>query len=79
MPPFAGDEAAMMARTAWYGLSRALHHHTYELAPTVAELLGWHQDVTTLLNQLRAKLPVSARMTGLSPYERTRQLHRWGW
>ncbi|MFI7080234.1 hypothetical protein ACIBO1_23320 [Micromonospora sp. NPDC049903] len=52
LPTFAGAEAASRARTAWHGLSRAMHHHTYELAPTVAELRGWHQDVTALLPHL---------------------------
>ncbi len=52
LPTFAGAGAASRARTAWHGLSRAMHHHTYELAPTVAELHGWHQDVTALLPQL---------------------------
>ena len=59
LPTFAGTEAASTARTAWYGLSRAMHHHTYELAPTVAELHGWHQDVTSLLPHLE-----QARSTG---------------
>lgn len=52
LPTFAGAEAAVTARTAWHGLSRAMHHHTYELAPTVAELQGWHQAVVSLLPQL---------------------------
>ncbi|BCL16063.1 hypothetical protein [Micromonospora sagamiensis] len=50
---FAGDETALIARTAWHGLSRAMHHHTYELAPTLAELRGWHRDVTDLLPRLK--------------------------
>ncbi|HEX5542252.1 MAG TPA: hypothetical protein VFX60_11940 [Micromonospora sp.] len=52
LPSFAGEETASIARTAWYGLSRAMHHHTYELAPTFAELHSWHQDVTALLPRL---------------------------
>jgi hypothetical protein len=53
LPTFAGPVAASIARTAWHGLSRAMHHHTYELPPTVAELLTWHRDVTTLQSLLR--------------------------
>ena len=49
---FATAEAALAARSSWYGLSRAMHHHTYELAPTVAEIRGWHEDVAVLLPQL---------------------------
>lgn len=56
LPAFAGPEVATKARTAWYGLSRAMHHHTYELAPTVAELHGWHQDVASLLPQLQRSI-----------------------
>ncbi|QOC92162.1 hypothetical protein [Micromonospora craniellae] len=52
LPAFTDAETASRARTAWHGLSRAMHHHTYELAPTVAELRGWHQDVTALLPHL---------------------------
>lgn len=35
---------------AWSALSRACHHHPYELAPTVGELEGWMGTVTTLGN-----------------------------
>lgn len=52
LPALAGAEAASAARSAWHGLSRAMHHHTYELAPTVAEIRGWHEDVTVLLPHL---------------------------
>jgi hypothetical protein len=53
LPVFAkDDETAAIARAAWHGLSRAVHHHTYELPPTVAELHGWHSDVTVLLSRL---------------------------
>ncbi|MET7709010.1 hypothetical protein [Micromonospora sp. NPDC005413] len=61
LPTFAGAEAASTARTAWHGLSRAMHHHTYELAPTVAELRGWHQDVTALLPQLELADPADPK------------------
>lgn len=49
LPQFADREAALMAREAWLGLSRAAHHHAYELAPTAPELRRWHTDVTSLL------------------------------
>lgn len=31
--------------SAWHGLSRAGHHHAYELAPAQAELRGWVEAV----------------------------------
>jgi len=52
---FADRKAATLARTAWHGLSRAMHHHAYELPPTAAELESWHQDVSELLSLLRPK------------------------
>lgn len=33
---------------AWAALSRACHHHPYELAPTVGELEGWMAAVGRL-------------------------------
>ncbi|MEU8080730.1 hypothetical protein AB0B31_35390 [Catellatospora citrea] len=63
LPAFAGAEAAQMARTAWHGLSRAMHHHTYELAPTAAELHGWHQDVASLLSRLDPALSTASKAT----------------
>jgi hypothetical protein len=52
LPQFAGPEAARLAREAWLGLSRAAHHHAYELAPTAAELRHWHANVTQLTGML---------------------------
>jgi hypothetical protein len=34
-------EEAGRIHHAWTGLSRACHHHPYELAPTAGELEGW--------------------------------------
>lgn len=33
-----GDELARRARLLWSSLSRAVHHHAYELQPSVAEV-----------------------------------------
>jgi hypothetical protein len=52
LPRFAGPEAARLARESWLGLSRAAHHHAYELAPTAAELRRWHTNVTQLAGML---------------------------
>jgi hypothetical protein len=45
LPRYAGREAATLARESWPGLSRAAHHHAYELAPTAGELRDWHAAV----------------------------------
>jgi hypothetical protein len=43
----------LAARTghAWSALSRACHHHAYELAPTAAELRGWFSVVEELIGK----------------------------
>lgn len=45
------DDADLAARTghAWAALSRACHHHAYELAPTADELAGWLGVVDELI------------------------------
>lgn len=48
----ADSSTAIRATHAWHGLSRATHHHVYELAPTYAELRSWHGDVVELLGDL---------------------------
>ena len=48
LPLYTSDEAASLAREAWLGLAGAAHHHAYELAPTAAELRGWHTSVGRL-------------------------------
>ncbi len=35
--------------------SRACHYHSYELAPTAAELTGWLDEATDLVSLLRAR------------------------
>lgn len=42
-----GMELGERAKRVWHGLSRAVHHHAYELQPTVAE-------VRQLLGQVRS-------------------------
>jgi hypothetical protein len=51
---YADASIADGARDAWTGLSRAGHHHAYELAPTAAELRGWHSAVSQLTHDLAA-------------------------
>jgi hypothetical protein len=48
LPRYAGTATANRARDAWTGLSRAAHHHAYELAPTAAELRSWLATVRQL-------------------------------
>lgn len=49
----AGGDVARQAAAAWHGLSRACHHHAYELAPTAAELRGWLEAVRAVGPALR--------------------------
>lgn len=39
-------------RTSWAALSRACHHHVYELAPTAPELDHWLTSVENLVARL---------------------------
>jgi hypothetical protein len=52
LPAYADISTAQRAREAWTGLSRAVHHHAYDLAPTAAELRTWHALVSQLTTEL---------------------------
>ena len=41
---------ARSAHQSWTALSRASHHHAYELPPTREELLGWLESVALLIH-----------------------------
>ncbi len=45
------EDASLAARAghAWSALSRACHHHPYELAPTSTELESWFSVVSELI------------------------------
>jgi hypothetical protein len=45
---------AGQAQQLWSSLSRACHHHPYELAPTVGELEGWMESSERLVGRLGA-------------------------
>jgi len=49
------DALAGQAQQLWSSLSRACHHHPYELAPTVGELEGWMEASGALLASLQPK------------------------
>ena len=49
---YAGPEVARDAADAWGGLSRACHHHAYELAPTAPELREWLTTVQRVAGAL---------------------------
>ncbi|SFN48876.1 hypothetical protein SAMN05216207_101548 [Pseudonocardia ammonioxydans] len=40
------------ATELWHTLSRAAHHHAYELAPTGPELRAWHSEVLDVTQHL---------------------------
>lgn len=45
-------DLAADVRLTWWALTRACHHHPYELAPTVTELATWIAAVTRLVAAL---------------------------
>ncbi|MFI9509369.1 hypothetical protein [Nocardia sp. NPDC052566] len=49
---FAGAEAAAQVATVWAALSRAAHHHDYELAPSVTELRRWREQTARIATEL---------------------------
>jgi hypothetical protein len=58
-------DVARQVAEAWHGLSRATHHHAYELAPTAAELRAWHDLVLSLVPALTA--PVASGLSDGTP------------
>jgi hypothetical protein len=52
LPTYAPTEAAHDATYLWGVLSRACHHHPYELAPTAEELDRWIAEVERLSEAL---------------------------
>ena len=53
------DDAPLAARAghAWSALTRACHHHAYELAPTSTELESWLSAVGELLERVDGGQP----------------------
>lgn len=48
------DELAERTSFLWATLSRACHHHPYELSPTSDEITGWIADTEVLVAELEA-------------------------
>lgn len=60
---YRGPELAASVGEAWRFLSRAAHHHAYDLSPTVTELRTWHRRVARLIGQLAPQGPVSGQVS----------------
>lgn len=52
---FADEQTQQRASQLWHALSRAGHHHQYELAPTEAELLSWLNESRLLMAKLNGQ------------------------
>ena len=52
LPRYSSPEIARDVGQTWSGLSRAGHHHAYELAPSAAELKAWSESVEQSANAL---------------------------
>ncbi len=52
-PEYAGPDTGTDVAAAWHALSRACHHHAYDLAPTAIELRTWSRSVRLTTAQLR--------------------------
>jgi hypothetical protein len=53
LPAYAGPDIARRASYLWWALSRAGHHHYYELGLTSAELVRLRNELVELLGLLR--------------------------
>jgi hypothetical protein len=51
---YLGGGTASRAAYLSAALSRACHYHSYELAPTAAELTGWLDETTELVALMQA-------------------------
>lgn len=49
---FAGPEVAAQVAALWAALSRAAHHHDYELAPSVTDLRRWREQTVAIAGAL---------------------------
>jgi hypothetical protein len=56
-----GDSVADTAEAAWAGLSRACHHHAYELAPTESEVRHLIELVAVLCAREGAEGAIASR------------------
>jgi hypothetical protein len=54
LPTVVGPRTAGRAANVWDALSRAGHHHAFELAPTAAELRRWHDEVAVVITAAEA-------------------------
>jgi len=53
LPAYTGPDIARRVSYVWWALSRAGHHHYYELGITVAELLRLRDELVLLLDLLQ--------------------------
>ncbi|HEY1642181.1 MAG TPA: hypothetical protein VGG35_15925 [Streptosporangiaceae bacterium] len=59
LPAYLDESTARQIAYVWAALSRACHCHSYELAPTAAELTGWFQAIDRILDRISSQ-PESA-------------------
>jgi hypothetical protein len=52
LPTYAPTASALAARYLWSALTRACHHHPYELAPTSGEVAGWLDEAERVIAAL---------------------------
>jgi hypothetical protein len=68
LPSYIGDDAlALDAGYAWHALSRACHHHHYELDPTAAELDDWLAIVERLVAAVEQRVSEAEQRRKASP------------
>ena len=58
---YVAPELAARVEHAWTALSRACHHHGYELSPTASELAGWFEVADELDRVVRRRIEAPSR------------------
>lgn len=53
---YVAPDLAARVEHSWAALSRASHHHGYELSPTASELAGWLEMTDELDRTVRARI-----------------------
>ena len=54
---YTDDDLADRISYAYTELTRACHHHPYELSPTAGEITGWLGDVAALIEKVDPTAP----------------------
>ena len=61
---YVSHDLAARTELTWTALSRACHHHAYDLSPTASELAGWLEVVDEFERAVRGRVTAAGRSRG---------------